>query len=79
MLVLQMEGIMKYAVEMALGGIIYIPSFIMISSDVQISWRGYTWRQKHRQQGDHISLLLYFKNKESRLKCNKKSVSTIST
>jgi hypothetical protein len=30
--------------------------------------------QTHRQQGDHISLLLFFQNKVSRLKTGKKEV-----
>jgi hypothetical protein len=40
--------------EMASGGMIYIPSFIHI--------------QTHTQQGELISLLLFFQNKENRLK-----------
>jgi hypothetical protein len=35
MLVLLVEGFMKYAVEMGSGAIIYIPSFIKIDSRVQ--------------------------------------------
>jgi hypothetical protein len=56
---------MKYAVEMGSGGMIYIPRFIKFGSDIQklIRW-GYT----HRQQDDVISVLLFFQNKESRLK-----------
>jgi hypothetical protein len=44
---------------------IYIPSFIKISSGIQeLKARGYT----DTQHGDFISLLLYSQNKESRLK-----------
>jgi hypothetical protein len=34
-----MEGIMKYAVEMASGGMIYIPSFVTICSGIQVMLR----------------------------------------
>jgi hypothetical protein len=55
---------MKYAVEMDTGAMIYIPSCIKIRhSKVN---RGNL--QTHRQHGDHISLLSFFQNKESRLK-----------
>jgi hypothetical protein len=55
---------MKYAVQMGSGTIIYIPSFINIDSGIQ----KLIGRDTHRQQGDLISLLLFFQNKESRLK-----------
>jgi hypothetical protein len=48
---------MKYAVEMGSGAMIYIPSFINIGSGNQ-KLIGDT--QTQRQQGDLISLLLYF-------------------
>jgi hypothetical protein len=53
---------------MASGGMIYIPSLIKIGLGIQklLGGGGYTYR--HRQQGDFISLLLLFHNKESRLK-----------
>jgi hypothetical protein len=52
---------MKYAVEMGSGAMIYIPSFTEIGSGIQKLTGGI-----HRQQGDLISLFLFFK--ESRLK-----------
>jgi hypothetical protein len=57
---------MKYAVEMGSGAMIYIPSFLEIGSGIQKWIEGVT--QTHRQQGDLISLLLFFQNKESKLK-----------
>jgi hypothetical protein len=57
---------MKYAVEMDSGAMIYTPSFIKIGSGIQKLLGEDT--QAHRQQGDLISLLSFFKNKESRLK-----------
>jgi hypothetical protein len=53
---------MKYAIEIASGGMIYISSFIKIGPGIQKSGDART------QLGDLISLLLYFKNKESGLK-----------
>jgi hypothetical protein len=54
----------KYAVERDSGVKIYIPSFIKIGSGFQkLMGRGY----RHRQSGDRISLLLFFKNEENRL------------
>jgi hypothetical protein len=50
------------------GAVIYIPSFIMIGSGIQKLIRGDTQRHTHRQKGDLISLLLFFKNKEISLK-----------
>jgi hypothetical protein len=50
---------------MGSGTMIYIPSFIKHSSGIQKLIEGDT--QTHRQQGDHISLLLLFQNKECRL------------
>jgi hypothetical protein len=58
---------MKYAIEMALGGIIHISSFVKISSDLQLLEGIHTDRHTHRQQGDLISLLLFFQNKASTL------------
>jgi hypothetical protein len=54
---------MKYAVEMGLGVVAYIPSFTKFCSGVQKLIRGI-----HREHGDRISLLLFFQNKENRLK-----------
>jgi hypothetical protein len=59
------DGFMKYATEMGLGAMIYVPSFIKIGSGIQKLIRGI---RRHRQHGDDISLLLFFQNKESRLK-----------
>jgi hypothetical protein len=53
---------MEYAVEMGLGAVIYIPSFVKIGPGIQKLKEG---TQTHRQHGDRISLLLFFKNKES--------------
>jgi hypothetical protein len=65
-----MGGIfLNYAVEMGSGAVIYVPSFIKIGSGVQELIRG-IHRHTHGQQGDLISLLLFFQNKESRLKIN---------
>jgi hypothetical protein len=55
---------MKYAVEMGSGAMIYIPSFIKIGSGIQKLIGGN--RMTHRQQGDRISLLVFFQSKESR-------------
>jgi hypothetical protein len=41
---------------------IYISSFIKIGSDIRKFMVGI-----HRQHGDHISLLVFFQNEESRL------------
>jgi hypothetical protein len=57
---------MKYAVEMGLGVMIYLPSSIKFGSGIQKSVGEGT--KTHRQQGDLISLLLFAENKESRLK-----------
>jgi hypothetical protein len=54
---------MKYAVEMGFGAMIYIRSFIKIYSGIQKMMGGI-----HRQHGDRINLLLFFQNKDSRLK-----------
>jgi hypothetical protein len=48
MLVLQMGGFMKCAVEMGSGGIIYVPSFIKIGSGIQkFKGRAHTKTHKH--------------------------------
>jgi hypothetical protein len=49
---------MKYAVEMDLGALLYIRSFIKIRPGIQkLMGRG---AHTHRQHGDCISLLLFF-------------------
>jgi hypothetical protein len=58
---------MKYAVEMGSGAVIYIISFVKIGSGIQKLMGGGGGTQTHRQLGDGISLLLFIKNKESRL------------
>jgi hypothetical protein len=58
---------MKYAVEMCSGAMIYIPCVIKTDSGIQkLMGMGI-----HRQHGDQINLLSFFKNKESRLKLAK--------
>jgi hypothetical protein len=58
---------MKYAAEIGSVAMIYMPSFIQIfSAGVQKLIGADT--QTHKQHGDLVSLLLYFQNKESRLK-----------
>jgi hypothetical protein len=47
---------------------IYTPSFIKIGSGIQKLIGDDTQTHKHRQHCDLISLLLFFQNKESRLK-----------
>jgi hypothetical protein len=53
---------MKNAIEMGSGAMIYISSFIMIGSSIKKLLGGdmHTDIQTHRQQGDLISLLLFF-------------------
>jgi hypothetical protein len=50
---------MKYEVEMYSGGMIPIPSFIKIGSDIQKLMGGDS--QTNRQQGGLISLLFFSK------------------
>jgi hypothetical protein len=59
---------MKYAVKMGSGSVVYIPSFIKIGSGIQKLMRGGGDSQTYRQHDDLISLLLFLRNKESRLK-----------
>jgi hypothetical protein len=59
---------MKYTIEMGSGAMIYIPSFIKIGSRLN---RGDT--EIHKQDGDRISPLLFFPNKESMLKISPKT------
>jgi hypothetical protein len=42
---------MKYAIEIGLGAMIYIPNFIKIGSGIQ--------KLTHRKQGEFINLLLF--------------------
>jgi hypothetical protein len=60
---------MKYAVEIGTCAMIYIPSFMKIGSGIQKLIGGI-----HRQHGDLISLLSFFKNKLRWLKKAKLSL-----
>jgi hypothetical protein len=61
-----MGGVMKYAVEVGACVVIYIPSFMKIGSGIQKLTRGI---HRHTQtECDLRSLVLFFENKESRLK-----------
>jgi hypothetical protein len=51
---------------MGSGAMIHTPSFIKIGSATQMLMG--TEAQTPRQNGDRISLLLFFQNKESKLK-----------
>jgi hypothetical protein len=59
---------MKYAVRMDSGAMMYIPSFIKISSGTQKLIAGDI--QTHSMHGDHMNIrvLSFCQNKESRLK-----------
>jgi hypothetical protein len=61
---------MNYAVEMDSGAMMLILSFIKIGSDIQKLLGCGIHTQTHREQGDFISLLLFFQSKEGRLKSN---------
>jgi hypothetical protein len=50
---------MKYAIEMGLDAMMYIPSFIKTGSGSQ-KLMGDGGTQTHRQHGDLISLLSFF-------------------
>jgi hypothetical protein len=54
---------MSYTVDRGSGAMIDVPSFRKIGSGIQKLRGGI-----HRQHGDSISLLLFFQNKENRLK-----------
>jgi hypothetical protein len=53
---------------MGSGAVIYVPSFIKIGSGIQKLTGRDSQTHTHRQHGDVISPLLFFKNKESGLK-----------
>jgi hypothetical protein len=57
---------MKYAGEMGQGALIYIPGLIKTGSAIQKLIGRDT--QTHRQHGDCVSLVSFFKYKESRLR-----------
>jgi hypothetical protein len=54
---------MMYVVEMGSGTMIYIPSFIKAGLGIETLMWG-----THRKHDDFISLLLFFQNKERRVK-----------
>jgi hypothetical protein len=54
---------MKYAVDMSLGAMIYLPRFIKDRSGIQ-NLKGHT----HTQHGDLIIRPSFFQSKDSRLK-----------
>jgi hypothetical protein len=54
---------MTYAVETGSGAMMYIPSVIKIGSGIQKLIGGYTYRQRHIQQGYLINLHLFFQTK----------------
>jgi hypothetical protein len=53
-----MEGLMKYAAEMGLGAVIYIPSFIKICSGVQKLMGGGVHRHtdKHTHTDSNVTV-----------------------
>jgi hypothetical protein len=54
---------MKYAVNMGLGALIYVPSFITFGGDVQnVIWGD---KQTHNQEEDHTSILYEIRLKVS--------------
>jgi hypothetical protein len=57
---------MNYAVQMGPSGLMYISSFMKTDSAIQ-KLLGGIHIQTYRQQGDLISLHLFYQNKESRL------------
>jgi hypothetical protein len=59
---------MKCTVEIGSDAVIYIPSFIRTGSAIQKLIRRRNHIKTHKQQGDLISLPLFFQNKENRLK-----------
>jgi hypothetical protein len=66
---------MKYAVEMGSVAMIYIPSFRKTGSCSQ-KLMGGVYIKRHRQRGDLINLLLFFQNKEPKLKLRRGSIAT---
>jgi hypothetical protein len=63
---------MKYAVEMGLCAMIYVPGFIKIGLSIQKLRGGGihidTHKHTHTEHGDIMRLLLFSQNKEIRLK-----------
>jgi hypothetical protein len=74
MLVLLVGEFMNYAVKVGRDAIIYIPSFhkdlfrhSKVKGDTHTGGRAHTHTHTHTEQGDLLSLLLFFQNNESRL------------
>jgi hypothetical protein len=59
---------MNYAVDMGSDAMMYAPNFIKIGSGIQKLMGGGILIQTRREQGDLISPLVFFQNKERRLK-----------
>jgi hypothetical protein len=57
-----MEGFMKHAVEMGSGGVIYIQSFVKISSGFEVVVGRYIYGHRHtyKQQVEVINLHLFY-------------------
>jgi hypothetical protein len=60
---------------MGSGAVIYVPSFIKIGSGIQ-KLIGGIHGHRQRQLRDLISLILFFQNKESRLKTGTSTLKT---
>jgi hypothetical protein len=59
---------MNYTIEMALDSMKFLPTFMKLITGIQSLFGGVWVTDTHTQQGDLISLLLFFQNKKSRLK-----------
>jgi hypothetical protein len=60
---------MNYAIEMRLGAMMYVRSFIKIGPGIQnLMGGGGEWSYSYKQEDDLIGLLLFCRNMESRLK-----------
>jgi hypothetical protein len=55
---------MRYTTEIGSGATIFVPTFVKTDSAIQ----KLTGEYKDRQHCDHISLLLFFQDKQNRLK-----------
>jgi hypothetical protein len=64
------EGSMKYAIKIASGGMIFIPSYVNIAVHAFKFFREGIQMQRHRhkEQGNLIKLVLFSENRESVLK-----------
>jgi hypothetical protein len=69
---------MKYANEMGLDAMIYIPSFIKVGLGIRKLMGGESWdTETHRRHGDRVNQLLFFQNKKNRLRTKSESSSHI--